>query len=163
MLLQTESENLSNTNCYSHRTALSIVSIITVIITSLFPIASIIILSKIARQKVRLGVVSVFTFGFALALGLSGAKKSDIYAASIASVLFFVPLFRGIMLMATGFAAVHVVFFAGENCCDPLTSRHMVKSTRLGDMSYPAIQDILNAISIWDLILVKTGKGVKVA
>lgn len=88
---------MDNTVYYSQRTVSRFVSIIVVSLSSILPLVSIVLLSKIHKFSTRLWIIAACTVAFSLCLGLvASPKKVEIFSA------------------AAAFAAVQVVFISGD-------------------------------------------------
>ncbi|KAL9111906.1 MAG: hypothetical protein Q9227_003756 [Pyrenula ochraceoflavens] len=77
--------DLNETVYVSDRTPLRITAMITTVVASLLPIASIAILYNNKSMKARLALIAIFTFLFASALAcFSTAKRTEIFSATAA-------------------------------------------------------------------------------
>jgi hypothetical protein len=67
---------------------LRITSVIALGLSSLLPLASILVLNTVQKVPVRLGIIAAFTVVFSLTLGLvTGARRVEIFSAAAAYVL----------------------------------------------------------------------------
>lgn len=92
---------MDNTVYYSQRTVSRFVSIIVVSLSSILPLVSIVLLSKIHKFSTRLWIIAACTVAFSLCLGLvASPKKVEIFSAAAASVCPKIE--PSIMLIQTG-------------------------------------------------------------
>ena len=88
---------LAGTAYYTSHFIRRVVSLVTISISSLFPILAILILHFIQDQNAQIGIIVALTFAFSLCLGLFfQVRQGEIFAA------------------AAAFAAVQVVFITGN-------------------------------------------------
>lgn len=93
-----------------------LVTLLAISVAALSPIVAIVLLNALRGNALRLGLMALFTVVFCVLCSFfTGAKKTELLAASAACVLSFPQSHDG-NLTVDRFAAVQVVFISGDDC-----------------------------------------------